>query len=132
MSEMLQTSIRKMVGRRLAYGVVDLIVVATFVLIGRDTHDESIGFSEVLRTGAPFLLALAGAWLTPLVHRMPWRLGAGLAAGAITAGAGIYFRAVIFGEGVSGAFPIVTAAYLIGLMAAARVVGRLTARGAAP
>ncbi len=104
------------------YALLDLAIVMSFVLIGRDTHNESLGVSEVLRTGAPFVLALGGAWLTPLVHRTPWRIGAGLVAGLITTALGIYFRTVVFGEGSSGLFPLVTAAYLTGLMLVPRLI----------
>jgi len=109
--------------RRAVYLLVDLAVVVSFVLIGRDTHEESVGFAEIFRTGAPFLLALTGAWLTPPVHRAPWRIGSGIAAGIVTTALGLYFRAVVFGEGNSGLFPLVTAAYLIGLMTLTRLIG---------
>ncbi len=109
--------------RRAIYLCIDSAVVASFVVIGRDTHNEPGGTAEVIRTAAPFLLALAGAWLTPLVHRMPWRIGSGVAVGVITTILGLYFRAMVFGEGNSGMFPVVTAAYLIGVMALARLIG---------
>jgi hypothetical protein len=102
--------------------LLDIAVVASFVLIGRDTHNESAGAAELVRTGAPFALALAGAWLTPLVHRTPWRVGSGVAVGLITAGLGIFFRSVVFGEGISGLFPVVTAGFLIGLMIIPRLI----------
>lgn len=122
------------VGRWIGFAGWDLAVVVSFVLIGRDTHEESVGFSEVARTGAPFILALVGAWLAPLVHRQPWRISVGIAAGVITTAMGLLFRSVVFGEGLSGAFPVVTAAYLIGLIGLGRVlfrfwvVGRAAAR----
>lgn len=122
-------------GRRwVGFAAWDIAVVVSFVLIGRDTHQESVGFSEVVRTGAPFGLALIGAWLAPLVHRHPWLIGAGLVVGVVTTGMGLFFRSIVFNEGVSGAFPIVTAAYLIGLIGLGRVfyrmwlVGRAAAR----
>jgi hypothetical protein len=110
------------------YAVLDLAIVASFVLIGRDTHNESLGVAEVLRTGAPFVLALVGAWLTPLVHRAPWRVGAGLAAGLITTALGIFFRTFVFGEGSSGLFPVVTGAYLTGLMLVPRMIAAARSR----
>ena len=99
------------------------MVVGTFVLFGRDTHNESVGLAEITRTAGPFLLALAGAWLTPLVHRTPWRIGSGIAVGVITTVLGLYFRSVVFDEGLSGLFPVITGAYLVGLMVLIRVVG---------
>jgi hypothetical protein len=107
------------------YLFADLAVVASFALIGRDSHNESVGLGEVFHTAAPFLLALTGAWLTPIVHRTPWRILSGIAAGIITTVLGLYFRAVVFSEGISGMFPVVTAAYVMGLMALPRVVGSL-------
>lgn len=118
-------------GRWLGFAAWDLVIVVSFILIGRDTHEESVGFSEVVRTGAPFALALAGAWLAPIVHRRPWRISVGIAAGVITTAMGLFFRSVVFGEGLSGAFPLVTAAYLIGLMGLGRLFFRLWAVGRA-
>lgn len=111
--------------RWIGFAAWDLAVVVSFVVIGRDTHQESVGFSEVVRTGAPFVLALAGAWLTPAVHRQPWLIGAGVAVGVITSATGLFFRSVVFGEGLSGAFPVVAAVYLIGLIGLGRVLFRL-------
>ena len=116
--------------RRGIYALVDLAVVASFILIGRDTHNESVSAADVFRTSAPFLLALAGAWLTPLVHRAPWRVGSGIAVGLITTALGIYFRTVVFGEGASGLFPLITAGYLIGLMIIPRLVAAARSREA--
>lgn len=118
------TAAKTSLGRWIGFGVWDLAVVLSFVLIGRDTHEESVGLSEVLRTAAPFLLALVGAWLTPLVHREPWRTRTGVAVGLIATLVGLFFRGVVFGEGVSGAFPVVTAAYLVGLTVLGRVLFR--------
>lgn len=121
--------------RRGAFAAVDLVIVVSFVVIGRDAHEETLGIGDLARTAGPFVLGLAGAWLTPVVHRTPWRLSAGIASGAITTGAGVYFRAVVFREGISGAFPVITGLYLIGLMAGARAIPRAwtrwRARGAA-
>lgn len=118
------TSASRLAGvkRRGIYVLLDIAVVASFVFIGRDTHNESVGAAEVFGTGAPFMLALAGAWLTPLVHRTPWWIGSGIAVGAITACLGIFFRSVVFGEGISGLFPVVAAGYLIGLMIIPRLI----------
>lgn len=110
------------VKRRGIYLLADLVVVASFVLIGRDAHNESIGLAEVARTAGPFLLAVTGAWATPLVHRMPWRIGSGVAVGIITTALGLYFRSVVFGEGLSGLFPVITSVYLVGLMTGIRLV----------
>ncbi len=123
----LKPSLRRWIG----FAAWDLAVVVSFVLIGRDTHQESVGFSEVVRTGAPFALAVVGAWLTPMVHRQPWLIAVGIATGVITSLMGLFFRSVVFGEGLSGAFPVVTAAYLIGLMGLGRVLFRLWAVGRA-
>jgi hypothetical protein len=108
--------------RRGIYLLLDIAVVASFILIGRDSHNESVGAAEVVRTGAPFVLALAWAWLTPLVRRTPWRVGSGIIVGLVTTGLGLFFRSVLFGEGISGLFPVVTAGYLIGLMIIPRLI----------
>ena len=131
MTDTMTPSSKVGVRRWLGFAGWDLAIVVSFVLIGRDTHQESVGFSEVLRTGAPFVVALVGAWLAPVVHRQPWLIGAGLIVGVITTAMGLFFRSVVFGEGVSGAFPLVTAAYLIGLIGLGRVFFRMWALGRA-
>ena len=99
----------------------DISVVVAFVVIGRDTHDESQAIASILRTTAPFMAALLLALAMPEVRRSPARITAGLLSGATTALVGLMLRRAVFGEGLAGAFPLVATAFLVGLM----VVGRL-------
>lgn len=110
----------------------DAATVAAFVILGRDTHEAPFRVAETVRVAAPFLLALAVMWAVPSVRTRPWRLGAGVVAGAGTAFVGLALRFSVFGDGVSGAFPVVTFAFLTGGMAVLRAaVGWRRARAAA-
>ena len=99
----------------------DLVVVCSFVALGRDTHSESLDLVRSFQTAAPFLIALAAGWLPPALRTRPAAITSGLLVGGVTALVGLVLRAVVFDEGLSGAFPIITTIYLIGLM----VLGRL-------
>ena len=101
---------------------LDVAIVVAFVLFGRETHDSPFHVAESTRIAAPFMLGLGVAWLLPQTRRSPWRVVAGVFVGAITAAVGIAVRSLVFGDGISGAFPVVTALFLIGLMTAHRVL----------
>ena len=100
----------------------DIAVVLAFVVIGRDTHDESQTVAAILRTAAPFMAALLFSLAIPVVRRSPSSVPAGLLAGATTALVGLVLRKFVFAEGVAGAFPVVATAFLVGLMVAGRAV----------
>ncbi len=102
----------------------DLTVVVAFVVMGRSTHAEPLDFWRSFRTAEPFLLGLALGWFPPLVWRTPLRIVAGLVVGLITVAAGLAIRRVVFAEGISGVFPVVTTGFIVGLM----VLGRLIAQ----
>ena len=100
----------------------DLAVVISFVALGRDTHNESLDLARSFQTAAPFLIGLAAGWLPAHVRRRPSWVSSGIIVGSITLGGGLFLRSVVFAEGLSGAFPVVAALYLVGLMSSARVV----------
>lgn len=98
----------------------DAAVVAAFVALGRDTHEAPLSVVATIGVAAPFLLALAAMWMTPLVRLEPWRIVPGAVAGAGTAVIGLVLRTLVFSDGVSGAFPAVTLGFLTVGMAAVR------------
>ena len=103
----------------------DGAVVAAFVTLGRDTHEAPFSVSATIAVVAPFLMALAAMWLLPIVRVEPWRLAAGAAAGAGTAALGLTLRALVFDDGISGAFPIVAFVFLtVGMTTVRGLVGR--------
>lgn len=101
----------------------DLTVVLSFVAVGRDTHNEAVDIASIARTAAPFLTALLVAWSIPSLRKRPAALLTGISAGFVTAVLGMVLRRTLFDQGLSGAFPFVAAAYLIGIM----TLGRLAA-----
>lgn len=115
--------------RHVAAIAFDSFVVGSFAVIGRESHNLISDPVETLRVAAPFLVALFIAWSIPAVSRRPWSLRAGLMIGAVTAAGGLLLRSLLFGDGISGAFPVVAAAYIIGLMTGIRLVGLLRAGG---
>ena len=89
--------------------ILDLALTAVFVAIGMSSHGSSP--ADYPMTALPFIIALLAAWLVPAVRRAPSSLPSGAIVWVVTAGGGLGLRA-IFGDGVSGAFPIVTAVVL--------------------
>lgn len=100
----------------------DLLVVGSFVLLGRDTHRESLDLTRSLQTATPFLIALGAAWLPPQVRSRPEAIRSGVVIGTVTPLLGLLLRSLVFGEGLSGAFPIIATGYLAGLIVLGRVL----------
>ena len=95
----------------LAVGI-DVFSVTLFVAIGRREHERDSAITGLIETAAPFLLALALAWVLLRAWRRPtdWRTGLGI--WAITLVAGMVLRNVVFGDGTATAFVIVATAFL--------------------
>ena len=93
--------------------VLDLLVVVLFVLIGRRNHDEDGTVDGFFRVAAPFLLALAGAWVwgrkrwSSASH---WRYG--VVIWVFTVAMGLLLRRVVFHNGTAIAFVIVATLFL--------------------
>ena len=95
----------------LAVGI-DVFSVTLFVAIGRREHERGSEITGLIETAAPFLLALALAWVLLRAWRRPtdWRTGLGI--WATTLVAGMVLRNVVFGDGTATSFVIVAAAFL--------------------
>lgn len=95
----------------LAVGI-DVFSVTLFVAIGRREHERGSAIAGLIETAAPFLLALALAWVLLRAWRRPtdWRTGLGI--WATTLVAGMVLRNVVFDDGTATAFVIVAAAFL--------------------
>lgn len=76
----------------------DVVAVIVFAAVGRASHDESADLLGLLATAAPFGVALAAAWATPLVRARPTGLPAGLAVLAGTAAIGLLVRFAFLGR----------------------------------
>ena len=95
----------------LAVGI-DVFSVTLFVAIGRREHERDSAIAGLINTAAPFLLALALAWVVLRAWRRPtdWRTGIGI--WAITLVAGMLVRNLVFGDGTATSFVIVAASFL--------------------
>lgn len=111
-------------------GMLDMVFVLVFVLIGRASHQESL--LGVLETSWPFLGGLAIGWLLMRAWRTPMRIrwtGLGIWAGTVIGG--LLLR-VVAGQGVQPSFMIVTAlvlgAFLLGWRGLAALISHSRAR----
>jgi peptidoglycan/LPS O-acetylase OafA/YrhL len=109
-------------------GVIDLVLVLMFVLIGRGSHEEGFTLLGTLETAWPFVVGLAIGWLAMRAWRQPWRVrwtGAGIWLATVIVG--ILLRAVS-GQGIALAFVVVAtvvlAVFLLGWRAIALLVER--------
>lgn len=107
--------------RRNAAGLVlvDVLVVVLFVMIGRRNHDEAESAGGLLQTAAPFLIAVAVAWIAlwisgrsfPAAPAPESRAG-GLIVWPATVVLGLMLRRSLFDDGTALAFMIVATLFL--------------------
>jgi hypothetical protein len=95
----------------LAVGI-DVFSVTLFVAVGRREHERASTLTGLIETAAPFLIALALAWVVFRAWRRPteWRTGLGI--WAVTLTAGMLLRNLVFDDGTATSFVIVAAAFL--------------------
>ena len=105
----------------------DAFVVVAFVAIGRRNHDESEAISGLVQTAAPFVLALAAAWVAGRVWNRPFNASSGLVVWLVTVGVGMLLRNVVFGDGTALSFMIVATVFLGTFLNGWRAVARLVA-----
>ena len=119
----------------LAVGI-DVFSVTLFVAIGRREHERDSAIAGLIDTAAPFLLALALAWLVLRAGRRPteWRTGVGI--WAITLVGGMLLRNLVFADGTATSFVIVAASFLalflVGWRVAFALIERRSTRASAP
>ncbi len=112
-------------------GVLDVLLVLAFVLIGRGSHGEHV-LAGAATTLWPFGTGLVVGWLLCVAWRRPLAvLPTGVVVWAATLVLGMLLRAVS-GQGIAVSFVIVAAVvlavFLIGWRAVALLVGALRAR----
>jgi hypothetical protein len=109
--------------------LVDILAVLIFVIIGRDNHGEENTLLGILGTSAPFLIALAVAWLALRLLKIRRRLTTALFVWAVTVGGGLTLRNVAFGDGTAFSFIVVTTITLGVLIVGLRLLaGRFLTR----
>jgi hypothetical protein len=111
--------------------LIDVAVVAAFVLAGRSSHEEALAPAEVARTAAPFLVALAVGWAATRAWRDPVAAATGAGVFATTLVGGMLLRRIFFGDGTAASFVVVAGAFLgLGLVGWRVAVGALSRRSA--
>ena len=111
--------------------LADVAVIAAFVLMGRNSHEEGLSPASVLSVAAPFLIAAALSWAALVLWHRSARSAAegstlpslrlvwpdGVAVWLGTAVLGLVLRRLVFGDGTAVSFVIVTGAVLgVGLV----------------
>lgn len=107
----------------LAVGL-DVFVVIVFVAIGRRNHDESSAVTDVIRTGAPFLLGLAAGWVAATAWDRPVAVKTGLVIWPVTVVVGMLLRRFAFDRGTAAAFVVVAVLFLGAGLVGWRLAGR--------
>lgn len=111
----------------LAFGI-DAVLTLVFVAIGMSSHDSP--WSDYPTVAAPFILALVLgylAWFVTLPGHSPAGIKPGLLIWAVTTAGGLLLRFAL-GDGVSGAFPIITAVVLFVFLFGWRVIYQFATR----
>ncbi len=104
--------------------LLDLISVLAFVALGIRSHAEADSFLQV---AAPFIAALAVAWLVAAPLRAPETLKAGAVIWLVTLVGGMLLRRVM-GDGTAATFILVAASFLAVTMLGWRGVRALLTR----
>ena len=91
---------------------LDTFAVVLFVSIGRREHERDSAISGLINTAAPFLIALAIAWLALRVWKRPTEVRTGMAIWAVVVTVGMLLRHFLFDDGTAASFVIVATVFL--------------------
>lgn len=108
--------------------VIDVICVCAFVALGIRSHAQSDSFLQV---AAPFLAALAVAWLVAAPLRAPETVKAGAVIWLVTLVGGMLLRRTM-GDGTAASFILVAGIFLAVTLIGWRGVRELLLRRNAP
>lgn len=106
--------------------VIDLVCVVAFVALGIRSHNES---DSLLQVAAPFVAALAVAWVVAAPLRAPESLKAGAVIWLVTLVGGMLLRRAM-GDGTAATFIMVAATFLAVTMLGWRGVREILSRRA--
>jgi hypothetical protein len=95
---------------------LDVLLVVSFAVVGRLSHDEAVDVGGVLTTAWPFLAGLAAAWLLVRWRSGAWpaHLGHGITVWVVTVAVGMVLRALT-GAGTAPSF-VVVATVVLGIL----------------
>ena len=110
------------------FWVLDVLVVVSFVVIGRDSHGFTADWAETARVALPFLLALSVGIGIAMAFMNPTNWRAGLVIAAVTVVGGLALRKYVFHDGTATTFVWLTAGWMTAWMVGWRVVAMLTLR----
>lgn len=96
---------------RSAILTLDIAAVLLFVVVGRDTHEESQGLVDIATTAAPFLLAVVAGWLLLRAWETPLSTRTAVGMWVTTVVGGLLLRRFVYGEGTALPFVVVTTAF---------------------
>jgi hypothetical protein len=99
-------------------GVIDVVAVVVFVVIGQRNHDGSSDVYGIINLAAPFLIALLTSWVVLRTWHGPFNRASFVATWVITVAGGLFDR------GIAMAF-IIVAVITLGLLLG---LGRLLSR----
>ena len=105
-------------------GVIDVVTVVVFVVIGQRNHDGSSDVYGIINLAAPFLIALLTSWVVLRTWRGPFNRASFVATWVITVAGGLFLRRVVFDRGIATAFIIVTVITLGLLLGLGRLLSR--------
>jgi hypothetical protein len=105
-------------------GVIDVVAVVVFVVIGQRNHDGSSDVYGIINLAAPFLIALLTSWVVLRTWRGPFNRASFVATWVITVAGGLFLRRVVFDRGIATAFIIVTVITLGLLLGLGRLLSR--------
>ena len=105
-------------------GVIDVVAVVVFVVIGQRNHDGSSDVYGIINLAAPFLIALLTSWIVLHTWRGPFNRASFVATWVITVAGGLFLRRVVFDRGIATAFIIVTVITLGLLLGLGRLLSR--------
>jgi hypothetical protein len=102
--------------------ILDVVVVALFVVLGRETHGEGNALVDIARTAAPFLVALIVGWVAARAGRDPMSMQTGVIVAVVTVALGMVIRRLAFSDGTAAPFVIVASAFTLAGMLGWRAV----------
>jgi hypothetical protein len=90
----------------------DILALAAFIAVGRRSHNEENTLAGIAATAAPFLIALAAAWLIARAWQSPLSWPTGLLVWVLTAAGGMLLRRFVFGDSTATSFIIAGTVFL--------------------
>jgi Protein of unknown function (DUF3054) len=98
--------------RHARFLLLDVLSILAFAAIGRSNHNEGGSISGIVKTAAPFLLALAVGWAGTKAWKRPYEGAVGILVWLVTVVFGMVLRRTVFGRGTAMAFVIVATLFL--------------------